>query len=297
MGCCLALVGLPLIAAATHASAAPPPLPLCALSAQAQQHIDRLWGRVALAVVDLRRSETWSGGEQDYAFTMHSTAKAVLAFAVLARLEQAGHGSTKRLDDRLRRMVVLGENEAADELFAWLGGSPALVDFYNRIGARPLAAGVHDRSWGLGRARVTEIARMFARLARSPALPGAATDSALELLAQTPAALHWRAHSVYALPEWTAAAKSGWFWLEDDSQRINLVALLSDGSGQPRYALVLMYEGVELFDAVWERFNLAIGWLAHDLSLREAGRPHGDRHCALAAQFLRRLGVYLDSFP
>lgn len=280
-----------------QASAAPPSLPLCALSAQAEQQIDRLWGRAAVAVVDLRSRETWAGGDTGHGFTLHSTTKAVLAFAVLAKLEQEVHPSNRWFEHRLRRMVVFGENEAADELFGWLGGAEALAGFYRHLGAPSLAAGVHDRSWGLGRAQVAEVARMLAQLARSPVIPAPARDSALELLRQTPAALHWRAYSVYALPGWTAAAKSGWFWLEDDSQRINLAALLSDGSSRLRYALVLMYEGFERFDDVWARFNGAIGWLAHDLSLRETRRPHGDQDCALAAQFLRQLGAHLDSYP
>lgn len=285
------------IMSATHASAAPPALPLCALSAQAQQQVDRLWGLAAVAVVDLRSREAWAGGDQGYAFTLHSTTKAVLAFAVLSKRNRYDQASSGRFEDRLRRMVVFGENEAADELFAWLGGPEALAGFYRRIGARPLADGVHDESWGLGRARVDEIARMFARLASSPAIPEQARASALDLLAQTPAARHWRAYSVYALRDWSAAAKAGWFWLEDDSQRINFVALLYDETGRGRYALALFYEGFALFDEVWQRFNAVIGWLAHDLSLREAGRPHGDRDCALAAEFLRRLGVYLEAFP
>ncbi|MCY3923356.1 MAG: hypothetical protein OXG27_13330 [Chloroflexi bacterium] len=291
------LAGLSVIASAFQASAAPPSLPLCALSSQAQQQVDRLWGLRAVAVVDVRSRETWGGGDQSYAFTLHSTTKAVLAFAALTKLEQQGHASTKRFAGPLRRMVVLGENEAADQLFDWLGGAPALADFYRRIGARPLAAGVHDESWGLGRARVAEIARMFALLAQSPAIPDRARASALGLLGQTPAALHWRAYSVYALPEWTASTKSGWFWLEDDSQRINLVALLHDDAGDVRYAMALFYEGFALFDQVWQRFNAVIGWLAHDLSLREAGRLHGSRDCRLADEFLRRLGFYLEARP
>ena len=259
--------------------------------------MDRLWGQAALAVVDVRSRETWAGGNQRHPFTLHSTTKAVLAFAVLTELEQERQAATGWFEERLRRMVVHGENDATDELFDWLGGPAALAGFYQRINAQPLAAGVHGESWGLGRARIADIARMFARLARSAAIPEQARASAVDLLAQTPAALHWRAYSVYALPEWTAAAKSGWFWLEDDSQRINLVALLLDGSGRLRYALVLMYEGVELFDDVWDRFNAAIGWLAHDLSLRERGRPHGDRGCAQVALFLRQLSVYLGPLP
>lgn len=287
---------LSIIAGSLRAAASPPTLPLCALSSDAQHQIDQIWGRAALAVVDTRNLETWSGGDREYAFTMHSTTKAVLAFAVLTKMELEGETLTTGLEDSLRRMVVFGENDAADELFALVDGAPGLVDFYQSIEAQPLAEGVHDRSWGLGRARSVEVARMLTGLALSQEVPNEARSSALELLAQTPAALHWRAYSDYALSGWTAAAKSGWFWLEDDSQRINLVAILLDQSGRGRYAVALFYEGFARFDNVWERFNAVIGWLAHDISLREAGRPHGDRHCALAAQFLLRLDAHLDKF-
>jgi len=277
--------------------AAPPVLPLCAISVEAQQQVDRLWGRTAAAVSDLRSGDTWAGGDQRYRFTLHSTAKAVLAFAALEKLEQVPQPPPGRLTQRLRRMVVLGENEAADKLFAWLGGASALADFYRRIGASNLSSGVHDRSWGLGTARAAALARMLGRLDRSPVISEQARTAAVDLLKQTPAALHWRAYSVYALPDWTAAAKSGWFWLDDDSQRINLVALLYDESGRARYAMVLLYEGFARFDQVWEGFNAVIGWLAHDLSLRETGRPYGERGCVQAARFLRQLGVTLDAVP
>ena len=277
--------------------AAPPVLPLCALSAEAQQQVDRVWGHAAVAVSDLRSGDTWAAGDQMHRFTLHSTAKAVLAFAALEKLEQVPQPPPGRSTDRLQRMVVLGENEAADQLFAWLGGAPALADFYRGIGAPTLAANVHERSWGLGTARAAALARMLVRLERSPEISEQARAAAGDLLKQTPAALHWRAYSVYALPDWTAAAKSGWFWLDDDSQRINLVALLYDETGRGRYAVVLLYEGFARFDQVWERFNAAIGWLAHDLSLRETGRPFGERGCVLAARFLRQLGATLDAVP
>ena len=288
-------IGVAGLAAPSPARAAPITLPLCALSSQATAELLDIQGHLAVGVVDLRSGDTWGGGDLTHSFTLHSTSKAVLAFAALNELSDDGEPLSPELSAVLEKMVVLGSNDAAKQTFDWLGGPPDLRDFYLRIGAEPLARTVHYRSWGLGHGRIDDLARLFARLAVSPAISEGARAEAYALLRTTWSAAYWYAQAAGSLPGWHSATKTGWFWLDDDSQRINHASIIFNPHERSRYSVVVMYEGFALFDDVWGAINDIHRLVARDIAQREDGRVYGDRGCRRIVEFYRTLAVVLPA--
>ena len=268
---------------------------LCALSPAAQAQTNVLPGRLGVAVVDVVNGASWVS-DDDELFTLHSVSKAVLAFATVMRLGDLDQELSWEQRALLFQMVVMGENWAAQRVVTWLGGTRAMQEFYLRIRADSMVAGVHQTSWGLGTGRAIDIARMFAAVTNSRELAPEQRTQIYDLMASTWSALRWPAAVGPSLPGWRLAAKTGWFIPEwPHKHRVNQGSILFNPSGEARYAIAVMYEGPTERPNVIPIIFAVQRSLAADLALREQGEAYGDPRCHAMGRWLVVLQAKIDS--
>lgn len=268
---------------------------LCSLSASAQAQTNVLPGRLGIAVVDVASGASWVS-DDDELFTLHSVSKAVLAFAAVMRLGDLDLELSREQRALLFQMVVMGENWAAQRVVTWLGGTRAMQEFYLRIRAESMVAGVHQTSWGLGTGRVIDVARMFAAVTNSHELRPDQRAQIYDLMASTWSAVRWPDAVRPALPGWRLAAKTGWFIPEwPHRHRVNQGSILFNPSGEARYAIAVMYEGPTMRPEVIPIIFAVQRSLAADLALREQGELYGDPRCHAAGRWMTRLQTEIGS--
>ena len=271
------------------------PLLLCALSPDTQALTGSLPGRLGVAVVDVGNGASWVSDDDDL-FTLHSVSKAVLAFATMMRLGDLDLEPSRDQRALLFQMVVMGENWAAQRIVDWLGGTRSMQEFYLRVRADSMVAGVHEQSWGLGTGRAIDVARMFAAVTNSHELPPEQRAQVYDLMASTWSALRWPAIVQPTLPGWRLAAKTGWFIPEwPHKHRVNQGSILFNPAGEARYAIAVMYEGPTPRPEVIPIVFAVQRSLAADLALREDGEAHGDPRCHSMGRWLGTLQTGINS--
>ncbi len=252
-------------------ASAPPPAPpaypspaswrqreLCELSNHAQALLNRTPARIGAAVVDLRSGELWVGGDRQ-PFALHSVVKAPIAWLTLATAEQRGEPLSRGLAERLRWMIAWSDNEGVERLLDYLGGLPALRDYYAELGLDAMAANLHQFSWGRGRGSAADVAATFAALATSEDVSPSVRTKAFALLAGVIPEQRWGAAAPpRELHGWSALVKTGLFPEPQEGLRVNSAAIWLDSARRPRYVVAIMSAEHRLWGPAFERQN-AIG--------------------------------------
>ena len=155
--------------------------PLCAFSRQFERQLIRTDGILGAAVYDLDREIIWSGGHSG-PYAMHSVIKPPIAWAVLSDAEAQGRELTTMQRDALFYMVAWSQNPDVELLLGMIGGLTGLAAYYERWGVPELTTLMHPTRWGINRATPRLVARLYAALATSRAIPEAARTDGLDLL-------------------------------------------------------------------------------------------------------------------
>ena len=280
-------IALSIAVSAVVSASGDPPRPLCALSPRAETETYRIDGRLGVAVVDTTTGVLWSGGDQE-AFTLHSVTHVVLAFAAAMQFSDDAAESPEELWALLYPLVVRGEGWAARRLWNRLGGANGIYEFYLRVRAEQLIPGVHRQQWGLARGPVVDVARLLSSVANSSELAPNMRDTVYELMSSTWSASVWRGVVFPAFADWQVASETGWVVPEWRAFRIQQVLTLIDPSGNPGYAIAVMYDGTASSEQIWLTLNAIQRALAEDLTSRESGAAYGDQQC-------RQLGLWLST--
>ena len=191
--------------------------PLCALSPDFERQVLANDAIVGAAVYDLQTGSIWSGGHAG-PFALHSVIKPPIAWAVLSDAYETGRPLTNLHRDALYYMVALSFNPDVTTLLSMIGGLQGLNDFYQRWGVPELIELAHRSRWGASRAQPVHLARLFAALAMSEAVPELAREHGFDLLRDVVDGHRWGATiPEQSLPGWESLIKTGNFTLPESS--------------------------------------------------------------------------------
>ncbi len=189
--------------------------PLCAFSRQFERQLIRTDGILGAAVYDLDREIIWSGGHSG-PYAMHSVIKPPIAWAVLSDAEAQGRELTTMQRDALFYMVAWSQNPDVELLLGMIGGLTGLAAYYERWGVPELTTLMHPTRWGINRATPRLVARLYAALATSRAIPEAARTDGLDLLRAVIDEHRWGAGVPHgSLPGWESPIKTGNFTIPE----------------------------------------------------------------------------------
>ena len=189
--------------------------PLCALSPDFERQLLSTDAIVGAAVYDLRSGVIWSGGHSG-PFAMHSVIKLPIAWAVLSDAYDHDRELTKLQRDALFYMVAWSQNPDVHTLLGMIGGLPGLTKYYERWGVPELVELTHHSRWGASQAAPVDLARLFAALAMSDAVPNQARSDGFSLLREVLDQQTWGATiPEHGLPGWESLIKTGNFTIPE----------------------------------------------------------------------------------
>lgn len=206
-------------------------------------------GEVSFAVVDSRGD--LRGADADRSFASASLVKAMLLVAYLDQLEDDGLPIGTEGRALLDSMIRVSDNAAATQVYAAVGGAPALEGVAESAGMDDFAA---SPAWGESSITAADQARFFARIDRL--VPRVHRDYALRLLSSIAPEQSWGIAQA-AGDRFEPYFKGGWLptaggqlvhqaaLLERGGRRLS-VAVLTDGSPSFDY-------GVQTVEGVAER--------------------------------------------
>ena len=213
---------------------------LCELSNHAQVLVNRTSNRIGVAAIDLVDGQLWVGGDAG-TFALHSVAKAPIAWLTLDAAERRGEALSATLEFKLQQMIAWSDNEAVPLMLEYIGGLPALDEFYRAHALDGMVEHFDEFSWGRGRGRPADVATTFAVLATADEISASVRENGFELLRHVIDAQRWGADDPpAALHGWSALVKTGQFVQRREGLRLNSAAIWLDAVGHPRYVVAIM---------------------------------------------------------
>lgn len=190
--------------------------PLCTLSPEFEREVLNTDAIVGAAVYDLRTGTIWSGGHSG-PYALHSVIKPPIAWAVLSDAYDNERELTKLQREALFYMVAWSQNADVTRLLAMIGGLSGLTEYYERWGVAELVGLTHRSRWGLSLAEPVHLARLFAALAMSDAVPYDVRSDGFNLLRSVVDAHKWGATiPENGLPGWESLIKTGNFTIPEE---------------------------------------------------------------------------------
>ena len=253
---------------------------LCELSNQAQVLVNRTSRRIGVAAIDLVDGQLWVGGDAG-TFALHSVAKAPIAWLTLDAAERRGEALSPTLEFKLQQMIAWSDNEPVPLMLEYIGGLPALGDFYRAHELDGMVEHFHAFSWGRGRGRPADVAATFAVLATADDISPAVREDGFELLRGVIDAQRWgAADPPAALHGWSALVKTGQFVQPREGLRFNSAAIWLDAAGHPRYIVAIMAAEQTEWGVTLQREDLIGAAIGAAIAAREMGGELPPAVCA-----------------
>jgi beta-lactamase class A len=212
-------------------------------------------GSVSIAALD-----SVTGARYDYGatadMTMGSVAKLLVLEACLLQQQDERRAAAEWELEDLAAMMVNSDNDAADELYAALGGDPGMTTAIQRLGLTSTTVQAADH-WGLGTTSATDQLRLLQQLVGTgSSLLAPSQDFALGLMRAVEDDQRWGVGAV-ADPGSSFANKNGWLGLDDDDGRwlVNSVGVLSVRGHQVLMVVLTQHdedvaEGIDLTESL-----------------------------------------------
>ncbi len=189
--------------------------PLCALSSDFERQLLNTDAVMGAAVYDLESGTIWSGGYSG-PYALHSVVKPPIAWAVLTDAYEQERELTKLQRDALFYMVAWSQNPDVTTLLSMVGGLSGFKQYYERWGVPELIELTHQTRWGASLAEPVHLARLFAALAMSEAVPDNARSDGFDLLRAVVDNHRWGASiPEQTLPGWESLIKTGNFTIPE----------------------------------------------------------------------------------
>ncbi len=190
--------------------------PLCTLSSDFERQVLSNEAIVGAAVYDLQTGVIWSGGHSG-PYALHSVIKPPIAWAVMSDAYDNERELTKVQRDALFYMVAWSQNPDVTTLLRMIGGLSGLTQYYERWGVPELVALTHRSRWGASLAEPVHLARLFAALAMSDAVPIGVRSDGFNLLRAVVDSHKWGATIPEAgLPGWESLIKTGNYTIPEE---------------------------------------------------------------------------------
>ncbi|MCY4618498.1 MAG: hypothetical protein OXD50_08095 [Chloroflexi bacterium] len=211
--------------------------PLCALSSDFERQLLSTDAVMGAAVYDLESGTIWSGGHSG-PYALHSVIKPPIAWAVLTDAHEQQRELTKLQRDALFYMVAWSQNPDVTTLLSMVGGLSGFKQYYERWGVPELIELTHQTRWGASLAEPVHLARLFAALAMSEAVPDNARSDGFDLLRAVVDNHRWGA----SIPEqslhgWESLIKTGNFTIPE-SEDADPIAKIDPRSYEEEAALL-----------------------------------------------------------
>ena len=253
---------------------------LCELSNHAQVLVNRTSNRIGVAAIDLVDGQLWVGGDAG-TFALHSVAKAPIAWLTLDAAERRGEALSATLEFKLQQMIAWSDNEPVPLMLEYIGGLPALDDFYRAHELDGMVEHFDEFSWARGRGRPADVAATFAVLATAADISPAVREDGFELLRNVIDAQRWgAADPPTALHGWSALVKTGQFVQRREGLRLNSAAIWLDAAGHPRYVVAIMAAEQTEWGISLQRQDLIGAAIGAAIAAREMGGEPPPAVCA-----------------
>ena len=192
--------------------------PLCTLSSDFERQLLNTDAVMGAAVYDLESGTIWSGGHPG-PYALHSVIKPPIAWAVLTDAHEEERELTKQQRDALFYMVAWSQNPDVTTLLSMVGGLSGFKQYYERWGVPELIELTHQSRWGASLAEPVHLARLFAALAMSDAVPDDARSDGFDLLRAVVDNHRWGASiPEQTLPGWESLIKTGNFTIPESEE-------------------------------------------------------------------------------
>ena len=189
--------------------------PLCALSSDFEHQLLNTDAVMGAAVYDLESGTIWIGGHSG-PYALHSVIKPPIAWAVLTDAHEQERKLTRQQRDALFYMVAWSQNPDVTTLLSMVGGLSGFKQYYERWGVPELIELTHPSRWGASLAEPVHLARLFAALAKSEAVPDNARSDGFDLLRAVVDNHRWGASiPERTLPGWESLIKTGNFMIPE----------------------------------------------------------------------------------
>lgn len=212
-------------------------------------------GSVSVAALDTTTG-TRVGWDADSSMTVASVFKLSLLEGYLLQNQDRGRPPGDGAPDALAAMIDNSDNDAADQVYALLGGRAGVTSALARLGLTATTLGPDDQ-WGLSSTTATDQLTALTDLVspQSP-LSSASRAYALGLMSDVEADQRWGVGAATD-PGGGFANKNGWLDVDDDGGRwaVNSVGVVQVGGHQVLLAVLTQHDsdladGTDLVESV-----------------------------------------------
>lgn len=212
-------------------------------------------GSVSVAALDTT-TRTRVGWNADSAMTVASVFKLSLLEGYLLENQDRGQSPGVGAQDALNAMIDNSDNDAADQVYALLGGRAGVTSTLARLGMTATMLGPNDQ-WGLSSTTATDqLVALTDLVSPQSPLSSSSRAYALGLLSDVEADQRW---GVGAATDTGSdfANKNGWLNVDDDGGRwaVNSVGVIQVGGHQVLLAVLTQHDvdladGTELVESI-----------------------------------------------
>jgi len=211
-------------------------------------------GAVSVAARNLSTGVSFNWGSTS-GMTTASTVKLDVLETLLLQHQQSGTPLSSEEDAEAQAMIEQSDNDAADQLWADIGGEAGITAANKIFGLRATHAGTDD-FWGLTTTSAADQVTLLKHLLGSGALNATSRTYAMSLLRSVDADQVWGV-SVVADANTPVALKNGWLAIEsdDDLWSVSSVGIVSVNHQYVAIAIMTQHQpdeqtGIDLVQAL-----------------------------------------------
>ena len=209
--------------------------------AEAARYADGRDGTAGVAVVDATTGKLEGNGESTAVIRAASVIKVVIAMRLFSVAEQQRRALTPSEQSDLSAMIRTSDNDAADRLWAALGGS-AVIDWVRRVtgvrNTQPPQPPAQPTDWGFSTTTARDMAVILSALAHARTTTPAHRDALLAEMRQVVPAQRWGVSD--AVHHSNPAVKNGWYPdIDEQVWRVHCTGVVDDGPHPNRWIIVV----------------------------------------------------------
>ena len=234
--------------------------PLVQLSPYASMNAQLFGDSIAVAVCEPKLGVMYTlNGDQP--FILESVAKLPIMLTLLDQVTEQGRALTAGESSLLSAMITESDNDAADALFAEVGGASAIKSYLASIGID--GSGISATDWGDSEMSASEAARLMGMLIDGDILDAQHQELAMNLLEDVDSAQAWGV--VDSVSYATTGVKDGWY-PERDGWVIDSVGYAVGSLDYPDYVVAVFtnqqtyfYDTVDSIHTLGQLIQEALG--------------------------------------
>jgi len=195
-------------------------------------------GTTGIAVVDTTTGRILANGDSGVALRTASIVKVIIGMRLFALAREQRRGLRPDEQSDLSAMIRVSDNDAADRLWAALGG-PAVIGWVRQTtGVRNTGPPADPASWGFSTSSAHDIAVILAAIVHARGITAAQRDALLAEMRQVTPSQRWGVAE--AVHHSTPAVKNGWYPdIDLGVWRVHCTGVVDDGPKPSRWVVAV----------------------------------------------------------